>query len=222
MHLWSSTAKILKATYSSGGKRFPVETLQSGQQRERPQWRHSASIFVYIARETPTRNIDGFCRATGRRVAEAANQIHDYERRTETTLGPITRQHVEVDHARRGGGREFQLRNDQATQMAVHLDETRAALQERRTQATQDADNDIGTLPVEINGGWINLRVRKSDICALLGFPEHDIYFRDIFHPYVHPTIRGPDTEDTDHQDANTQDNEEMQDNQGEETQDTN
>ena len=75
-------------------------------------------LFIYIHRRTAASIPTGLRRATANRIEASARQIRAYEDNNNVRLGPITRQHVAIRHARQPDGSDFTIPNDNTTRQA--------------------------------------------------------------------------------------------------------
>ena len=82
-------------------------------------------VFIYMYRRTFDSGPTNLRRATASRIEASARQIREYEERSNVRMGPITRQHVEIHHARQPDETEFIMPNDNTTRQAIYLDQRR-------------------------------------------------------------------------------------------------
>ena len=120
-------------------------------------------IYAYVHRRTFDSGPTNLRRATAGRIEESARQIREYEERNNVRMGPITRQHVEIHHARQPDEAEFTMPNDNTTRQAIFLDEQR---EEAERQREEGLDEEIRSkkIRIEINGCWIDVRVDVNSL----------------------------------------------------------
>lgn len=151
-------------------------------------------FFVYISGPV-TAAPPGLRRATQPRIADATEAVAAFARAQ--ALGPITRNHLIVSHARQPEGTPVTLPTDNTTRQAQELDEM--ILNAERSSPT--VATDMAHVEVEIGGAWVRLRVRVSSLRLALGLPSHNIFTHGIFHGFtpVAPQPSQPEMEDEDH-----------------------
>ena len=161
-------------------------------------------VFVYVHRRTFDSGPTSLRRATAARVEASARQIREYEERSNVTMGPITRQHVEIHHARQPEEAEFTMPNDNTTRQAIFLDQRREEAA-REGEEGLDEERASRKIRIKLSGCWIDVTVDVNSLRRALGLPLHDIFRAGIFNDYVHHETMGPDIEDTDHGGTQTQ-----------------
>ena len=164
----------------------------------------SSWLYAYVHHRTFDSGPTNLRRATAGRIEESARQIREYEERNNVRMGAITRQHVEIQHARQPDETEFTMPNDNTTRQAIFLDERREEAEREREEGL-DEERTSKKIRIEINGCWIDVRVDVNSLRRALGLPLHDIFREGIFNEYVHHETVGPDIEDTDHDGTQTQ-----------------
>ena len=170
--------------------------------------RFQFEVFIYIHK--PTRNEGGAVptilrRATANRVAAAGQAVQQWMNSSEgTQLGEITRNHVEIAHARRPEGVPFQMPTDNTTRQAQALDAAHERIQQR--QQAREANDARETIKIEIKiqNHWHEVEVNLASLRTGLGLPPYNMFNRGIFHGYQHPTVAAEDDiADVDHADVN-------------------
>ena len=165
-------------------------------------------FFMYIERRTvgPSGR-QGIRRATVPQIRQSLEAIQQYEQKTGTRLGDITRQHLSVTHARQPEGTELTIPEDNTFRQAQFLDEQREVLRieteaENNTQQTTEK-----IIRLKLNGQWIDVAIDLNSLRDALGLPHHYLFRTGIYNGYVHPQPAGDDVEDTDHADTTNNEN---------------
>jgi len=107
-------------------------------------------------------------------------------------MGPITKNHVTVVHARQSDGTNFTMPTDNTTRQAQALDAMREDLRVAEQEQEQQRNSLSRTISVQLTFDVAQFR-------QLLGLPPHDLFSQGIYHGYVHPTFAGQDVADIDH-----------------------
>ena len=114
-------------------------------------------IYAYVHRCTFDSGPTNLRRATAGRIEESARQIWEYEERTNVRMGPITRQHVEIHHARQPEEAEFTMPHDNTTRQAIFLDQQREEAA-REEEEGLDEERTSRKIWIELNSCWIGVR----------------------------------------------------------------
>ena len=115
-------------------------------------------VFIYVHRRTFDSGPTNLRQATAGRIEASARQIWEYEERSNVRMGPITRQHVAIHHARQPDEAEFTMPNDNTTRQAIFLDQRREEAA-REGEEGLDEERTSRKIRIELNGCWIDVRV---------------------------------------------------------------
>jgi len=149
----------------------------------------------------PERAQNKIRRATASRRRAAADQIREYERESNVTLGPITRYYSSIQHARQPDGTPYALGQGNTIRQMQVLDEEGARLRQEREEAAEARTSVAQPMRLLINGVWVEFKVDIVLMRTVLGLPPENMYHGEIFQPYQEPTVEGEDVED-DHADS--------------------
>jgi len=141
---------------------------------------------MYVHRRNGGPNaVNGTRRATASRIAQAAAVVNAYEEESSQELGPITRHHVTINHARQPEGTQFAMPTDNSTRQAQALDRMRA-------EVPVD-EPPVKKIKIRLSTSWVEVDVDINSLRDALGLPRHNMLAQGIFHEYVHQPAAGED-----------------------------
>lgn len=152
-------------------------------------------LFLYVRNQSSSTT--QIHRATAQRVENARLRRLTFEATNAVRLGPIAGHHVDIVNARQiDDNAVFEVPEDNTTRQAMALDQM---MTEHVSSAITSGEPETAMISVSISGQWIQLEVNVVSLRRAIGFPDHAIFTRGIFHEFRPTEATNGAMEDVDH-----------------------